>query len=111
MDIRTCSRMKSRSKSLRGEARVFAPPATTIISGRKIPLPPEKLVYRQTNPLIEAAQHGGIGDVRLRRRIEMENLVHERVPTPRFYSLAAPSSFQSGELSGRVRLRNPNRHR
>jgi len=29
-------RMKSRSKSLRGEARVFAPPATTIMSGRKI---------------------------------------------------------------------------
>src|ERR1700674_5351911 len=37
MDIRTCSRMKSCSKSLRGEARVLAPPATTIMSARSIP--------------------------------------------------------------------------
>jgi hypothetical protein len=31
-------------------------------------LSPEKLVYRQTDALIEAAQHRGVGDIRLRRK-------------------------------------------
>ena len=35
-----------------------------------------RLVHRQPDPLIEAAEHGSIGDVRLRRRVEMEDLVH-----------------------------------
>src|ERR1041385_809048 len=34
MESRICSKMKSCSKSLGGDARVLAPPATMIISGR-----------------------------------------------------------------------------
>ena len=34
---------------------------------------PEKFVYRQTNTLIEAAQHRGIGGIGLLRRVEVED--------------------------------------
>jgi hypothetical protein len=36
----------------------------------------QELVYRQPDALIEAAEHGGVGSVLIRRRVEMEDFIH-----------------------------------
>jgi hypothetical protein len=36
----------------------------------------QKLAHRKTNPMIETAEYGGIGDISLRGRVEMKDFAH-----------------------------------
>src|SRR5437773_6027308 len=79
MDIRTCSRNEIALKIIARRGQGFRSTSDDDHVRSQNSLSPEKLVYRQTNTLIEAAQHRGIGNVRIWRRVEMEDFLHKRL--------------------------------